>query len=78
VGDCGILLSKLTAKKETPERIFYGLDTGFNHLLRPALYGSHHEIYNISRPDSPKEDVTVCGNICECSDNLGHGIQIGG
>lgn len=54
VGDCGILLCRFTAKKSTPERIFYGTDTGFNHLIRPALYGSHHEIYNLTHPDLPQ------------------------
>lgn len=50
VADCAILLCRLTAKKRTPERIFYGTDTGFNHLIRPAFYGSHHEIYNLTHP----------------------------
>ena len=72
------MLCKITAKKKTPEKIFYGTDTGFTHLIRPALYGSHHNIYNLTPNDLPKEKVTICGNICECTDNLGESIEISG
>ena len=44
---------------------FIGTDTGFNHLIRPALYGSYHRIANLTRKYSDKVDkVRVCGNIC--------------
>jgi diaminopimelate decarboxylase len=49
-------------------RVFIGTDTGFNHLIRPALYGSHHRILNLSSPDAMPETVDVCGNICEEAD----------
>jgi len=78
VANAGYLLCKVTARKQTSQKIFYGTDTGFNHLIRPALYGSHHNIINLSPCTLPLEKVIVCGNICECSDNLGVDIMIAG
>jgi len=49
-----------------------------NHLIRPALYGSHHNIINLSPCDLPKENAFICGNICECADTLGSNIEISG
>ena len=51
-------------------RVFIGTDTGFNHLIRPALYGSQHRILNLSSPKAKAETVDVCGNLCEESDYL--------
>ncbi len=51
-------------------RVFIGTDTGFNHLIRPALYGSQHRILNLSSPEATVETVDVCGNLCEDSDYL--------
>lgn len=76
VANAGILLCKVTARKQTSEKVFYGTDTGFNHLIRPALYGSHHNIENLSLCDLPQEKSVICGNICECTDNLGTDIMI--
>jgi diaminopimelate decarboxylase len=78
VADCSTLLCTITACKHTPERSFLGTDTGMNHLIRPALYGSHHEIVNLSNDKPATKKVTVCGNICECSDILGEDIEISG
>ncbi len=44
-----------------------------NSLIRPALYGSYHEIVNLTRlDDPPTELVNVVGPICESADVLGH------
>lgn len=42
VADSSVLLCTVTASKKTPEKHFLGTDTGFNHLIRPALYGAYH------------------------------------
>ena len=55
---------------ETPKYRFVGVDTGFNHLVRPTMYGSYHEIVNASNFNSEKKDVVVVGNICESGDIL--------
>jgi diaminopimelate decarboxylase len=54
VADSAVLLCTITASKKTPLKRFYGTDTGFNHLIRPALYQSHHEILNLTDPEAEK------------------------
>ncbi len=70
--ESGILLGTVHAKKNNYDRIFVGTDLGFNNLIRPAMYGSHHdiEIYRGGRPvkAGPLEKVDVVGNICESGD----------
>jgi bifunctional diaminopimelate decarboxylase / aspartate kinase len=47
--------------------------TGMNSLIRPALYGSYHEIANLTRVDEPASElVSIVGPICESADVLGH------
>ncbi len=70
VGPSGFLLATITNITETPKYRFVGVDTGFNHLIRPAMYGSHHEIINASNCNSEKKEVVLVGNICESGDIL--------
>jgi len=49
-----------------------GVTTGMNSFIRPALYGSWHEIVNLTRLDEPATElVNVVGPICESADVLG-------
>ena len=51
---------------------YVGVTTGMNSLIRPALYGSYHEIVNLSRLDEPANKLTtIVGPICESGDRLG-------
>lgn len=68
IAPCGTLYVTVTAIKRGKQRTFVGTDSGFNQLLRPALYGSWHAIENVSRPDAPVEPVSVAGNVCESGD----------
>ena len=68
VGPAGVLLAGVTTRKESGGHVFVGVDTGMNHLLRPALYGAYHRIVNLSSPDAPLERVEIVGNVCEASD----------
>lgn len=69
VAESGTLLCTVTSVKETPEgRVFVGTDTGFNHLVRVAMYDAYHRIDNLSRPDAPRRKVDIVGNICESGD----------
>jgi diaminopimelate decarboxylase len=76
VAEAGYLLTRVNTIKKNPDgRIFAGVDTGFNHLIRPAMYGSYHEIVNISNPHgynphSKKEKVDIVGNLCESGDRF--------
>jgi diaminopimelate decarboxylase len=69
VAESGVLIATVQDKKTGSDgREFLGLDTGFNHLMRPALYGSVHEIVNLSRPGAAPKRYDICGNICESTD----------
>lgn len=68
VGESGYLLTTVNTIKTNPGYKYVGTDSGFNHLVRPTMYGSYHEIINTSNPDGEKEVVTVVGNICESGD----------
>ena len=46
-------------------RTYVGCDSGFNHLIRPTMYGSYHPITNVTRPVAEKVTVDIVGNICE-------------
>jgi len=70
VAEAGTLLATVTDVKRTPFHTFVGLDTGFNHLVRPAMYGAYHPILNASGVDGQQEVVWVAGNLCESGDLL--------
>ncbi|MEM2203892.1 MAG: diaminopimelate decarboxylase [Sulfolobales archaeon] len=75
VGNAGVLLVRVVDIKEVEvngsRKIFVGVDSGMNHLIRPALYGSYHEVIPASKADKPKEILAdIVGNICESGDIL--------
>jgi diaminopimelate decarboxylase/aspartate kinase len=72
VAEAGVLLAQVTQLKGKGEVHYVGVATGMNSLIRPALYGAHHEILNLTRlEDLPTEVVNVVGPICESGDQLG-------
>jgi diaminopimelate decarboxylase/aspartate kinase len=73
VAAAGVLLARVTQLKSKGAMRFVGVATGMNSLIRPALYGSYHEIVNLTRADEPASElVSVVGPICESADVLGH------
>lgn len=65
VGQCGHFLVKSNVIKQTTATVFVGVNSGFNHLIRPMFYDSYHKIENLSNPNGPERIYTVVGNICE-------------
>ncbi len=65
VSQCGYLVTQVAVIKDTPKVSFVGVDTGFNHLIRPMFYDSYHYIDNLSNTEGEKKLYTVVGNICE-------------
>ncbi|MCO6497702.1 MAG: diaminopimelate decarboxylase [Chitinophagaceae bacterium] len=65
VSECGYFVVSVTVLKETAATTFAGVDSGFNHLIRPMFYGSYHHIENLSNPGDEKKKYSVVGNICE-------------
>jgi diaminopimelate decarboxylase len=65
VSEAGYFLAKVNVVKQTTSTVFAGIDSGFNHLIRPMFYGSQHSIENISNPKGKERFYTVVGYICE-------------
>ncbi len=69
IGSAAILVTKVLYIKKTPFKNFIIVDGGMNDLIRPALYGAHHEILPLSaRRTGKKIKVDVVGPICESGD----------
>lgn len=65
VSEAGFFLTKVNVVKQTTSTVFAQVDSGFNHLIRPMLYGAQHEIINISNPNGKQRFYSVVGYICE-------------
>nr|WP_298999554.1 diaminopimelate decarboxylase [uncultured Allomuricauda sp.] len=75
VSEAGYFLAKVNVVKQTTSTVFASIDSGFNHLIRPMLYGSNHEISNISNPEGRERYYSVVGYICE-TDTFGSNRRI--
>ena len=72
VAKAGVLVAVVTQLKGKGDVQYVGVATGMNSLIRPALYGAHHDIRNLTRLDEPlSHRVNVVGPICETADQLG-------
>ena len=76
VSEAGVFLARVNVVKQTTSTVFAGVDSGFNHLIRPMLYGASHEIVNISNPDGKERYYSVVGYICE-TDTFASNRRIG-
>ena len=65
VSEAGYFVVKANVIKQTTATVFAGVNSGFNHLIRPMFYDSFHLIKNITNPGGPERIYTVVGNICE-------------
>ena len=75
VGQCGSLITRCLYVKQTATKEFVIVDAGMTELLRPALYGAHHQIQNLSST-SPERTYDVVGPICESSDTFARDCQL--
>ncbi len=77
VSEAGVLLARVTQLKSKGHIRYVGVETGMNSLIRPALYGAHHWIVNLTRlEEDPTDFFEVVGPICESGDVLGHGRRL--
>ena len=71
IGPAGILLTSVIYKKSNDSKRFLVVDAAMNDLIRPALYGAHHEIVPVVRKNgeaAEKETVDIVGPVCETGD----------
>ncbi len=65
VSNAGYFVAKTNLIKQTTSCTFIGLNTGFNHLIRPMFYNAYHHIENLTNPDGEKKVYNVVGYVCE-------------
>lgn len=77
VAQCGALITKVLYHKISGNKNFLIVDSGMNHLIRPALYEAYHKIENLSAYNQPAEKLyDVCGPICETTDYFGKNVLL--
>ncbi len=74
-GNAGILLTRVLLKKNQGDKKFVVVDAAMNDLIRPALYGSHHQLWSV-RPQSQKETADVVGPVCESADFIARDREV--
>jgi len=73
VAQAGVLVVQVTQLKGKGAVQYIGVATGMNSLIRPALYGAHHDIVNLTHLGEQGTEVyNVVGPICESADVLGY------
>lgn len=65
VSECGYFITEVNVLKQSGQTHFAGVNSGFNHLIRPMFYDAYHRIQNISNPGGTVRPYTIVGNICE-------------
>jgi diaminopimelate decarboxylase len=71
IGPAGVLLTSVVYKKANDGKRFVIVDAAMNDLIRPALYGAHHEIVPVTQAadDEPEIETTdIVGPVCETGD----------
>ncbi len=69
IGPSGILLTSVVYRKNNDGKRFLIVDAAMNDLIRPSLYGAHHEIVAIVRmADATFEVSDIVGPVCETGD----------
>ena len=78
VGPAGLLLARVVAVKETPERRFVIVDAGMNDLVRPMMYGAWHDILPLDAPPAGADyrPADVVGPVCETTDKFADGRML--
>lgn len=71
-GNAGVLLTTALYEKAAPDRTFLIVDAGMNDLIRPALYGAHHDLRPLAEPAAGQGEKTydIVGPICESTDKF--------
>jgi diaminopimelate decarboxylase len=72
VGNAGVLLTRVLYKKNGAAKTFVVVDAAMNDLIRPTLYGAHHEIWPVAEPGPGARRIVadVVGPVCESGDFL--------
>jgi len=71
-GNAGLLIASVIYVKNGEGRDFLILDAAMNDLVRPSMYGAHHDILAVAEPPvaSPTQEFDVVGPVCETGDTF--------
>lgn len=71
-GNAGVLVSTVIYVKNGEGRDFLILDAAMNDLVRPSMYGAHHDIVAVQEPAAaaPSQGFDVVGPVCETGDTF--------
>lgn len=77
VGECGELIASVLFNKTTATgRRLLIIDASMTELIRPMLYGSYHNIENITSQEESFKKYTVVGTACESTDVFDENISL--
>ena len=77
VGECGELITRVLFNKTTATgRKLLIVDASMTELIRPALYGSYHNIENITAETDRTDKYTVVGTACESTDRFDENVSL--
>lgn len=77
VGQCGELITKVLYNKTTATgRRLVIVDGSMTELIRPALYGSYHNIENITSEAEQRLKYTIVGTACESTDVFDENVSL--
>ena len=76
VADAGLLVAEVLYVKRQAGQVFAVVDASMAELIRPALYGAHHEIVPLRRRADEPVTTQVVGPVCESADALGRDREL--
>ncbi len=76
VGNAGALVTRVIYVKQTPAKRFVVIDAAMNDLIRPALYGSYHDIVPVTKRSRGTVTADIVGPVCESGDFFAQGRRI--
>lgn len=77
VGECGELITSVLFNKTTATgRKLVIVDASMTELIRPALYGSYHNIENVTSEAETREKYTIVGTACESTDVFDENVTL--
>jgi diaminopimelate decarboxylase len=77
VGNAGVLLTRVLYLKRSGRKLFAVVDAAMNDLVRPSLYGAHHDVEAVAdAAGRPEAVLDVVGPVCESSDFLARGRRL--
>ena len=71
VADAGLLVAEALYVKRQAGQTIVVIDAGMSELIRPALYGAHHEIVPLRQVEGDTVTTQIVGPVCESADVLG-------